>query len=177
MAVVTVADQIALYKGRVIEAIENIRATEVVVLIELLRVMRDRGSTVFVVGNGGSQANAQHLVLHLRDVGIKAIDLMADSAYLTAQSNDYGYQGSAARLLTLLQRGSDALIVISGSGHSDNILECLGVGKGTNIGILGFGGGLALPMCQSAVVLPQAEYGPVEDAMSCILHMIAEALK
>ena len=174
---ITTVEPISTYKQRVAEAIASIDESEVMAIIGMLRSIRDRGSTIFVVGNGGSQANAQHLVLHLRDVGIKAIDLMADGAFLTAQSNDFGYKGSAARLLKLLQRGSDGLLVISGSGRSDNILECLRVGKGTKAGILGFGGGLALPSCQVAVVLSQTEYGVVEDAMLVVIHIIHESLK
>lgn len=174
---ITAADKIALYKGRVLEAIESIKASEVAALIEALRGVRERGAAVYVVGNGGSYANAQHLVLHLRDARIRAFDLMADNAWLTAESNDRSYASACRQLYTKLAGKDDWLVAISGSGKSKNIIEALYGAGMPCVGLLGFGGGEALELCNVAVVLPQTEYGPVEDAHSVVIHAIHEALK
>lgn len=174
---ITTADQVAAYKGRVMEAIESIKASEVGGLLAALRRVRAHGAAVYVVGNGGSYANAQHLVLHLRDVGIRAYDLMADNAWLTAESNDRAYGQAASKLLALLVRTGDIALVISGSGCSGNIISVAGAASPNVLALLGNSGGEALRYCSEAVVLPQTEYGPVEDAHSVVIHLLHESLK
>ena len=159
------------YKERVKEAIDAIDETQVARVVSLLRA----ATVVYVLGNGGSQANAAHLVLHLRDRGVAAFDMLGDNAWLTAQANDYGYDSAASNFLRVPLDG--VLVVLSGSGRSANVLSALATFRGPKVGILGSGGGKAIKFCDVAIVLPQTEYGPVEDAHSVILHMIHEALK
>ena len=75
---------------------------------------------VYIIGNGGSYANAVHITNDLLSVGIKAYTL--DPASLTAAANDFGwYQGFVRWIETVGERG-DLLIALSGSGKSPNIL-------------------------------------------------------
>ena len=144
-----------------------------------IQQVKARGGTVYLLGNGGSQANASHLVLHLINLGYKAHDLMAEIAWLTASSNDLDYQSAPARRLSLVGRKGDALMVLSGSGNSPNVLNALQEAerKGmTTMGFLGFGGGFALQFCDCAVVLMQKDYGIVEDAHSAVIHILANSL-
>ena len=149
-------------------------------MAQTLAAVRSRGSRVCVCGNGGSAANAAHLVLHLRDVGLKAIDLGADLAWLTASANDVGYEQVFRR--GLLSHGSgpeDLLIVISGSGNSPNILEALEYAVVHDIprwGLLGMGGGKAVCVCDGAVVVDSGDYGIIEDIHSVCIHALHKAL-
>jgi D-sedoheptulose 7-phosphate isomerase len=88
-----------------------------------------RGHKIFACGNGGSAADAQHLVaeligrfLHERRA-LPAIALTADAATLTAISNDYGYERVFARQLEGLAQRGDLLFAISTSGNSPNVLQ------------------------------------------------------
>jgi phosphoheptose isomerase len=87
------------------------------------------GHKIFACGNGGSAADAQHLVaeligrfLHERRA-LAAIALTADAATLTAIGNDYGYERVFARQLEGLAQKGDLLFAISTSGNSHNVLQ------------------------------------------------------
>ena len=87
------------------------------------------GHKIFACGNGGSAADAQHLVaeligrfLHERRA-LPAIALTADAATLTAIGNDYGYERVFARQLEGLAQRGDLLFAISTSGNSPNVLQ------------------------------------------------------
>ena len=172
----TLIDTLNNYMDRVVMVAGELKLSQVAILVHRLRKAKADGNSVFVIGNGGSQANAQHLTLHLRDRGIRAIDLMADGSWLTAQSNDRGYSESAANLLALLQKADDLIIVLSGSGNSPNIVECLKRATGYKVGLLGFDGGKAFELCDLVVHCPSVEYGVVEDCHSIIIHMLYESL-
>ena len=80
-----------------------------------------RAGRVFIIGNGGSYANAQHIANDLLACGIKAFTL--DAATLTATANDFGYAEIFSRWLRVVGERGDLLIALSGSGKSMNILR------------------------------------------------------
>jgi D-sedoheptulose 7-phosphate isomerase len=89
------------------------------------------GGTIFICGNGGSAAEAQHFAAEfvgrflLERPGLPALSLAADTSKLTAIGNDYGYQEVFARQLRALGRPKDLLWALSTSGTSPNVLEAL----------------------------------------------------
>lgn len=90
-----------------------------------------RAKRVYIVGNGGSYANATHIANDLISCGVKAYTL--DPATLTASANDYGYENSFARWISIVGEPGDLLIALSGSGTSKNILKALEVAQ--NLGM------------------------------------------
>ena len=88
--------------------------------MELLERVRRAGS-VFLIGNGGSHANAMHAQNDLLSCGIRAFTL--DPATLTAFANDHGYENVYALWLETVGQKGDLLIAFSGSGKSPNILK------------------------------------------------------
>ena len=86
-------------------------------LISLIK----RARRVYLIGNGGSHANAQHICNDLIACGIKAHTL--DAATLTALANDFAYADIFARWLEVVGEKGDLLIALSGSGTSPNILK------------------------------------------------------
>jgi D-sedoheptulose 7-phosphate isomerase len=78
---------------------------------------------VYLIGNGGSYANAVHVCNDLLGVGIRAYTL--DPATLTASANDYGYDTVFARWIETVGEPGDLLIALSGSGKSPNILRAI----------------------------------------------------
>lgn len=78
---------------------------------------------VYIIGNGGSFANAAHIANDLLSVGIMAHTM--DAAILTAFANDHGYENVFARWLAVVADPGDTLIALSGSGRSPNILNAI----------------------------------------------------
>ena len=78
---------------------------------------------VYIIGNGGSYANATHICNDLLGCGIKAFVL--DPSTLTAFANDYGYENVYSRWLQNVGEEGDLLIAMSGSGKSPNILAAI----------------------------------------------------
>lgn len=78
---------------------------------------------VYVIGNGGSFANASHIVNDFLSVGIRAYCM--DPATLTAFANDYGYEEAFAKWIRVVGTPDDLLIALSGSGKSPNILRAI----------------------------------------------------
>ena len=134
---------------------------------------------VYLCGNGGSAANAIHIANDLIACRIKAHALTADVATLTAIANDYSYAEVFSQQLKSQAIDRDGLLVISGSGNSANVIAVLERArflKVRTMGLLGFGGGLAAPLCDVAVVLDSSEYGPVEVAHDACIHLLKDLL-
>ena len=85
---------------------------------------------VYIVGNGGSYANAQHICNDLLSCGVRVYTI--DSATLSAFANDYGWDVALSRWISVVGEDGDLLIALSGSGKSRNILnaidEAMGIG-------------------------------------------------
>ena len=167
------------YLGRLNTALGQIVLWQVAKASKYLRKTADNGGTVWCVGNGGSHANASHLSLHLQERGIHAVDLMGEGPIQSALSNDFSYEGSLAQRLLVLGAPQDTLVIISGSGNSLNLIAALAEARRqgmVSIGLLGFGGGMALSLVRIPINLHLHEYGPIEDAHSAIIHILAEML-
>jgi D-sedoheptulose 7-phosphate isomerase len=82
-----------------------------------------KAKRTYIIGNGGSYANAVHICNDLISVGIKAYTL--DPATLTAIGNDFGYENVFSRWLAVVGEDGDLLLALSGSGKSKNIINAL----------------------------------------------------
>lgn len=103
------------------------------------------GGTIYAVGNGGSSAEASHLIAELigkfrkKRKPIRAISLI-DPAVTTCIANDFGFEYIFSRQLTALLTQKDILIVFTTSGKSENILNAINVAlikKSLTVGICG----------------------------------------
>ena len=92
-------------------------------LDELVR----NASRVYVVGNGGSHANSEHVTNDLLAQGIRAYTINA--ATLTRNGNDLGYENIFSAWLEVVGEKGDLLIALSGSGKSPNILKACEVAE------------------------------------------------
>lgn len=82
---------------------------------------------VYLIGNGGSHANAEHIANDLLSVGIKAFT--PNTAFLTATANDKDYDSVFSRWLKVVAEKGDLLIALSGSGTSPNIVRAVRLAK------------------------------------------------
>ncbi len=97
-------------------------------------------------GNGGSAADAQHFSAELvcrferERPGLPALALTTDSSTLTAISNDYSYKEIFARQISALGQSGDALLAISTSGNSANVIRAIEAAHGKNMRIIALTG-------------------------------------
>lgn len=90
-----------------------------------------RAPRVYIIGNGGSYANAVHICNDLLACGVRAYTL--DPATLTASANDFGYESVFERWIGVVGEPRDVLLALSGSGKSPNILA--GVERARELGM------------------------------------------
>jgi D-sedoheptulose 7-phosphate isomerase len=121
------------------------------------------GHKLMVAGNGGSAADAQHLVTEFVSrlcddrPPMRAISLTTNSSILTAVSNDYGYERVFARQIEALGQPGDVFVAISTSGTSPNVLRALELSKQmgiTTIGFCGRTGGSMPTLCDYCIRIP-----------------------
>ncbi len=144
------------------------------------------GGKVFLCGNGGSAAAAQHIAAELTGKlkhdrrPLAAVALTSDTAALTAIGNDYGFDHVFARQLRALGSIDDCLVILSTSGRSQNVLEAAKTAGGIGmpvIGLLGRGGGEAAPLCNVAIMVPSGVTARVQEAHELIGHALCEQIE
>jgi phosphoheptose isomerase len=146
-----------------------------------------RGGKVLICGNGGSAAEAQHFASELVGRfssadrrGLPVLALTADSAFLTAWSNDVGYEKVFSRQVEALGRQGDLLIGISTSGRSQNLYEAFTVAHEMDIetfAILGGDGGDLFSISDVAVVVPSWNTQRIQEIQKMILHLLCELVE
>jgi D-sedoheptulose 7-phosphate isomerase len=145
-----------------------------------------RGSKVLVFGNGGSAADAQHLVAELvgrfqRDRrGVAAIALTTDTSILTAVANDYGYERVFARQVEALGAPGDVAIGISTSGRSPNVLAAFASARQqgmTTIALTGGDGGALGREADIHVHVAHAVTARVQEVQRTQMHAICELIE
>lgn len=95
----------------------------------------ERGNRIWVIGNGGSQAESSHLSEEFISLGYPVIAL-SDSSVITALSNDYGYESVFSRYLIAVASQGDLLVVLSTSGKSKNCIRAIKTAKHKAVDVL-----------------------------------------
>ena len=144
------------------------------------------GGRVFICGNGGSAADAQHFAAELTGrfeqerCGYPAVALTTDSSALTAIGNDFGFEAIFSRQLQALGRPGDLLLAISTSGHSPNIVQAVDFARSQRIqtvGLLGRDGGRLAGMVDLPLIVAAKRTARIQEAHSMILHLLCELLE
>jgi D-sedoheptulose 7-phosphate isomerase len=160
------------------------------VLVEFaddLIVCRREGKQLFICGNGGSAGNAMHLandfLYGARDKdgrGIRVNALTSNSAVITCLANDTGYEKIFSEQLSTFGSEGDLLLVLSGSGESQNIIEAVKKSKEIGIksyAILGYEGGEIVKMVDKALHFKIQDMQISEDIQLIIGHILMKYLK
>lgn len=174
------------YAHRVQAALSTAEWDRVCELAEAMRDCWANRRQVFLCGNGGSAANAMHLandfiygIARGSGVGLRAIALPSNSAVVTCLANDIGYDQIFSAQLEVQGNEGDILILLSGSGNSPNILKAIeqaGKMKIRTFAILGFSGGAAKKMADTAIHFPVDDMQISEDLQLMVGHMIMQRL-
>jgi D-sedoheptulose 7-phosphate isomerase len=150
----------------------------------LIQTIRN-GSKVFICGNGGSAADAQHFAAELTGRfererrALPAVALTTDTSALTAIGNDYGFDFIFSRQLEALARPGDLLVAISTSGNSRNVLKAVSYAKEnqiSTIGLLGRDGGQLAPEVNLSLVVPTDRTARIQEMHILIVHIWCEML-
>jgi D-sedoheptulose 7-phosphate isomerase len=156
-------------------------------VLALLLALRDRGGRLFVLGVGGSAANASHAVNDFRKIaGIEAYSPVDNVAELTARVNDDGWASVFARWLAVSRLGKDDMVMVLSVGGGDieknvspNLVEALRYAKAqgaTVTGIVGRDGGYTARVADACVIVPVVDPGTVtphtESFQPLVWHLL-----
>lgn len=170
------------------EQLGRVAAADVRRLVHLLRSVRDRGSFVYIAGNGGSASTASHWA---NDLGkatkrsgqrpVKVISLSDNVSWFSALSNDEGYDRSFAGQLENYVSAGDILLCISASGNSKNLVAAAELAKARGAftyALLGFDGGALKDIVEYSMVVKcdRGAYELVEDVHMAVCHAVTRCL-
>jgi len=144
------------------------------------------GKKVLFCGNGGSAADAQHLAAEFSGryyfdrPPLYAEALHVNSSYITAVSNDYGYDEVYARLLRAMGTDGDVLVAMSTSGNSANVLNAIKVAREKNmlvIGMTGMDGGKMATLCDILLNVPSKDTPRIQECHMLLGHIVCEIVE
>src|SRR5690242_19039763 len=159
-------------------------ARAVALMSESLRA----GGKVLACGNGGSAADAQHFAAELVNrfererAPLAGLALTTDTSNLTSIANDYAYVQIFSKQVRALGRRGDALIAISTSGNSANVMEAMGAAKEMGIRIValtGNGGGKMAGLLgadDAHVCVPHKTTARIQEVHLLTLHCLCDII-
>jgi D-sedoheptulose 7-phosphate isomerase len=152
-----------------------------------LRERFDAGGKLLALGNGGSATDAMDAVADFRGAPQgwpprRAIDLTEDSAILTAIANDVGVDSIFARQIIAYGRPGDAVLALSTSGNSENVIAALAEARRgglLTIAMVGYDGGrVAGERLADHVVVTRSEHIPrIQEAQASAYHALRELVE
>lgn len=153
---------------------------------EMMAAACRSGNAVFVFGNGGSAADAQHISAELvgrfrrERSAFRAEALTTDTSAITAIANDYGFDRIFARQLEGKGGAGDVAVAISTSGNSPNIVAALETAGGLGmkrIALTGQGGGKCAPLADILLDVPSTDTPRIQEAHVVIYHALCELIE
>ncbi len=145
------------------------------------------GGMVYSCGNGGSAAIANHLVCdHCKlirtdtQLSSRIYSLSATVEIITAIGNDLSYDEIFVYQLRCLAKPGDALITISSSGDSENIVRAVSWARENGIPVIamtGFSGGRSAALADVNLHVKADNYGVIEDLHQSLMHLLAQYIR
>jgi D-sedoheptulose 7-phosphate isomerase len=159
-------------------------ADDITAAAALLTATFDGGGKLLICGNGGSAADAQHLATEFVSTltldhprpSIPAVALTTDSSLLTAIANDFGVEGVFARQVEALGRPDDALLAISTSGSSVNVVRAAERARELGlvvVALTGATGGTLAPIADVAIRVPSRVTAHIQECHLAIEQLLA----
>lgn len=154
-------------------------------IAQILNQCLDKGGKILICGNGGSAADAQHFAAELSGrykkerKALAGLALTTDTSALTAIGNDYGFDFVFSRQVEALGNENDALIGISTSGKSPNVLEAFKKAKERKmicIGLSGKGGGAMNALCDINLIVPSNDTARIQEMHILSIHSICQLI-
>ena len=175
------------YTGRLKKVLTSLNKKKLFQSAKLLEKTIKENKTIFVCGNGGSHAIANHYVCDYfkvlsqeTNLRVKMKSLCSDNSLISAISNDFSYDEVFAYQAKRLMEKGDILILISSSGNSKNIKKVLQFAnkkKIKTIGLCAFDGGYLKKKSTIPIYSKINNYGISEDINHILMHMIMQYIK
>lgn len=164
----------------------SLRVSSLDASMALIRVL-SQGGKVLVCGNGGSAAESQHFAAELlgrfeagKRRGLPVVPLTADGTFMTAWSNDFSFDDVFSRQVAALGQPGDALVCLTTSGESRNLLSALKMARARGIFCIvlsGKTGGQAVQLADIALVVPSSETTHVQEVQLNLIHTICKIVE
>jgi D-sedoheptulose 7-phosphate isomerase len=171
-------------KQRFLDSTEQIQSFSKAVDMVVRRYRE--GGRIYIAGNGGSAADAQHLAAEFvsklaRDrAPLAAEALTVDSSILTAIGNDYGYEQVFSRQLAGKAGAKDVFLGITTSGKSPNILKALEQCRALavpSIVFCGRDGGPARALADYCIIATGTETSTIQELHIVLAHSLCECVE
>lgn len=182
-------DTIRAFIREHLEAVQRLDAThrqQLAAAATLINTCLQADGAVYICGNGGSAADAQHIAAELAGRflrerrALRCVALTTNASALTAIGNDYDFDRVFARQLEGLARPGDVLWAISTSGRSRNVLAAARVARQCGARVLGFtggSGGALAALCDVCFVAPvETAYG-IQQLHQLAYHIICDLVE
>lgn len=156
-------------------------ADRIEALVGVMAARFSSGGRLYVMGNGGSATDAQHISLEFfhpiieKRKPLPAIALTADQALLTAISNDRDFAKIFADQLRVLARSGDMALAVSTSGKSPNLVQALETARGLGLLTIAFTGkdGGRLPdLAEYCFVVPSFSIHRIQETHVTLYHIV-----
>ena len=176
------------YLDRVCQEVQRLDLARIEAVSGLIDAAYRDGRFVFIIGNGGSGANASHFSEDLAKATLhdfeaqrrlKVLSLTDNTPGIMAWANDEGYDRIFVEQLKNLASPGDVLLAISGSGNSPNILKAVEWAKASGmptVGFTGFGGGALKDLADHNVHAGVDDMGMVESVHQIVFHWVIDDL-
>ncbi len=172
----------ARYKSDLLRALDTLDLSRVEDLIGVFAKARDENRQIFVFGNGGSAASANHFACDIvkgasygRDKRFRIMALSEQIPTMTAYSNDVGYDVVFEEPLKNFANSGDVVMAISASGNSENVVRAIDYANASGcctVGLSGKDGGRLRPAVDLSIHVDTHHMGRIEDAHMIICHMV-----
>ena len=152
---------------------------------KIINAFKD-GNKLLLCGNGGSASDAQHIAAELSGRFIKerkplyAEALHVNSSYMTAVSNDYGFEFTYSRMLQAIGKKGDVLIALSTSGNSENVVNAIKMANSLemlSVGMSGASGGKIKELCQHNIIIPSSNTARIQEAHIIVGHIFCQIIE
>lgn len=172
------------YYERFVKVLEDFDKGPLADVLAVFDKVAAAGGTVWIAGNGGSAAIANHTVCDCSKgtfvegkPPLRTMSLSANVPLLTAIGNDISYDAVFSEPLKYYLTEKDAVLVVSSSGNSSNVVEaCKYANKQgvPTIAFVGFSGGKLAEIAQHVVHIDVDNYGIVEDTHQSLIHALTQ---
>jgi D-sedoheptulose 7-phosphate isomerase len=156
--------------------------------VALVRESLERGGKVMFCGNGGSAADSQHLAAEFTSLlrqdfprpGLSAIALTTDTSFLTANANDFGFEGAFERLTQAIGRAGDVLVGISTSGNSRNVMRAFEEARKMaikTVAFTGISGGKMGELADVVIKVPSSKVQHIQETHIAFGHLLCQLVE
>jgi D-sedoheptulose 7-phosphate isomerase len=162
-------------------------AGEAAAMAQRLTAVLRAGHKVLICGNGGSAADAQHfageMVGRFKLAGRAALPVLAlttDTSVLTCVANDFSYDEVFSRQVEAFAQPGDAVLGISTSGRSPNVLRALAAGQARGalaLALVGGDGGPLAALADHRLIVPSTDTMRIQECHLTLIHAICELIE